>query len=206
MCLLEARALPPGRYVVQAATFEPRQEGKFALALNSSAAASLRAAPPEGHGLTRLVLKGEWGAADGTAAGCPNHSNWHRNPQVRLVLSARSAVLMRLRCPARAGGLERCRPSLGLDLFRRDGADGGRLGCAEITPRSRFTSSLGDFYTWRRALFPPGPRRAVRRRRSARAAACTRTPLAACSCRGARWARASTPRSRFTLCLGEVCI
>ena len=123
-CLLEARQLPPGQYVLTACAFEPRQEGGFALGVGSSSAAvSVRAMAPEGSKLFRQALRGEWSAAGGTAVGCANHGAFHRNPQYRLTVAQRTELLLRLRLPplpeGSSGAAGRGRASLGLDVFRR---------------------------------------------------------------------------------------
>jgi len=111
-CLMEARAVPPGRYTLHPSTFEPGQECPFHLSVGSSAPLTLRAIAPEGHGLTRHIvhggcvhgvrsvcgacdvrqalpltarafLVGEWSAAAGTSVGSPNHGQYHRNPHVQ---------------------------------------------------------------------------------------------------------------------------
>ena len=40
----------------------------------------------EAAGLKRQVVRGEWSAAAGTAAGSPNHGAFERNPQVLMPL------------------------------------------------------------------------------------------------------------------------
>ena len=118
-CLLEAPSVPPGRYALLAATFEPRQEGPFALQLGSShALAAVGRLPHEGHGLQRQVYRSEWSALAGTAAGCANHKNYHRNPQLRLMLSRKGDVLLRLRCQTTPGSsLSDARPYLAVDVY-----------------------------------------------------------------------------------------
>ena len=114
-CLVEARAVPPGRYTLNPSTFTPRQVGAFTLSVGSSAPITLRMVAPEGHGLARQVVNGEWSLSAGSAAGSPNHGQYHRNPHVRLSLQQPAEVVLRLRCPSRVTN----RPSgLGLTLYR----------------------------------------------------------------------------------------
>jgi len=131
-CLLEARGVPAGKYVLTPATFGPTEEGDFSVLIGSSAPVSAGLLHPEGHQLHKLVEKGEWSAAAGTAAGSPNHGRFHRNPQYRLHLSRTSDVLLRLRAGSGAGGkLNAARPHLGLGLYARNeplGADEARGG------------------------------------------------------------------------------
>ena len=116
-CILEKAALSAGKWVVTAATFEPRQEGPFALTVSSSQPLTISALPHEGHGLQRQIYRSEWSAVAGTAAGSSNHKNYHRNPQVLLTLSRRSEVLLRLRCNSQGAPLSESRPYLALDVY-----------------------------------------------------------------------------------------
>ena len=88
-CMLEARSLPAGHYTLTASTFDHGKELGFELSVScgSSAAVGVTSLPHEAAGLKRLVVKGEWSSAAGTAAGSPNHAAFHRNPQYRLTLS-----------------------------------------------------------------------------------------------------------------------
>ena len=131
-CLLEARGLVPGKYILTPATFEPRQEGDFSVLIGSNIAVSAGLLHPEGHGLTRLMSLSEWKSGS-TAAGSGNHGNYHNNPQWRLVLPSRSDVLIRLRVPETK--YSKSRPPLGLSLYSRSdplGADDARGGAKSI--------------------------------------------------------------------------
>ena len=87
-CMLEAPSLPAGRYTLTASTFDPGKELGFELSVScSSAALDVTSLPHEAAGLKRQLVKGEWSSAAGTAAGSPNHGDFHRNPQYRLTLS-----------------------------------------------------------------------------------------------------------------------
>ena len=59
-CLLEAAALSAGHYMITACTFEPRQEGPFALIVSSSQPVAAGTLPHEGHGLQRQMYRSEW--------------------------------------------------------------------------------------------------------------------------------------------------
>ena len=142
-CLLEARAVTPGKYAITVSTFEPRQEGNFSLVIGSSTPVSIKAMPHEGHGLERRVLSGAW--TQSSAAGSPNHGQYHTNPQYRLVLSRRSEVLIRLRLADIQGGRK---AALSIDLYKRSEP----LGPEEARGRSApAISANGGVYT-----YPPG--------------------------------------------------
>jgi len=113
-CLLEARGLQPGRYILGPSTFAPRQESSFKLVVGSSAPIALRPLAAEGHGLARHVVSGEWSVAGGSGAGSPNHGQFHRNPHVRLTLGRAGEVVLRLRC---ANSVSSRPNALGLALF-----------------------------------------------------------------------------------------
>ena len=127
-CILEVPRVPPGRYVLTPATFEPRQEGPFALLVGSNAPVALATLPHEGHGLHRQMVRGEWSAASGSAAGCVNHRNFHKNPQLKLTLTKPAEVLMRLRTNASGAPLSEARPYLSIDVY---GPRGGALSPME---------------------------------------------------------------------------
>lgn len=155
-CVQEARGLPAGRYAVVPSTYAPGQEGGFTLVVGSSAPCALRELRPEGHGLHRLLVRGEWSAAAGSAAGSPNERAFHRNPHLRLVVSRRAELSLRLRCAAATRASHR--PSLSADLYHR----AGRLaaGDAEFGRAKPLASSNGGVYG-----YPPGgvlvPRRHI---------------------------------------------
>jgi len=145
-CLLEARAVPAGRYALAASTFEAGQEGSFSLLISASVSVGCRPLAPEGHGLERHTLRGEW-LVGSTAAGCPNHGRFHDNPHYLLKLSRRSDVLFRLRLAdlATAGGR---RAALGVDVWKRTAP----LGADESRGRTPpMLSSNGGIYS-----YPPG--------------------------------------------------
>ena len=148
-CLLEARATPPGRYILTPATFEPRQEGDFSVLIGSSVGLTAGLLHAEGHGLQRIVERGEWSIALGTGAGSPNHGNFHHNPQLRLTLPNTSEVLLRLRAGSSpTSKLAAARPHLGLDVFARSeplGADSARGRARPVL------SGSGGVYS-----YPPG--------------------------------------------------
>jgi len=145
MALLEVRGVPAGRYALLASTFEPHKEGAFHVSIGSSQPLSAKPLAPEGHGLQRRLVRGEWSTAKGTANGCANFGNFHRNPSYRLILSSRSEVLLRLRLAAGAGGGRR--GSLSIDLYQR----GEALNSEEGRRVKPFLSSGGGVYS-----YPPG--------------------------------------------------
>ena len=148
-CLLEARAVPSGRYVLTAATFEPKQEGEFSVLIGSSQSVGAAMLHAEGHGLQRYVERGEWSVAAGTAAGSPNHGAFHRNLQLRMTLARKTDVVMRLRSPSLPGGrLEASRPHLGLAVYARAEPLGADEARARTRPR---LSANGGVYS-----YPPG--------------------------------------------------
>ena len=147
-CLLEARAVPPGSYIVTAATFEPKQEGAFTLTCGSSQPVKAGPLKPEGHGLQRDVYRGEWSTTAGTAVGSPNQGAFHRNPQVKLTISRRTEVVLRLRAGGPSGvRLSPSRPSLGLVVYQRSQP----LGPEDARGPKPFISANGGVYS-----YPPG--------------------------------------------------
>ena len=144
--LLEVRAVPAGRYLLMASTFEPKREASFFLVVGSSAAVGTKATAHEGDRLERRILRGEWSAANGSAAGCANFGGFHRNPHYRLLLSKRTEVLLRLRLPQQSSGGGR-KASLSIDVYRRTDA----LGADESKRVKPLLASCGGVYS-----YPPG--------------------------------------------------
>jgi hypothetical protein len=115
--------LQAGDYTVVLSAYTPESVGAFALTFATSAGAdtiisssssgdaarprhlkkyfTVKEVPPEGWGLRRLVLGGQWAVADQTAAGCVNSGSYHMNPLFLLHVSETKEMKCVCKCVRR---------------------------------------------------------------------------------------------------------
>ncbi|CAM9363264.1 unnamed protein product [Choristocarpus tenellus] len=155
-CYIEGY-LQAGRYTVVVSTFKAHQLGGFVLKVSTSnPVQQFSPIPPEGDGMTKQVIQGDWREEDGSAAGCSNYSRYLANPRYVLTFSRRTSILLRLALPDNAGPFQGDRPALNVSLFAASTAPSqggwglgssasgglGRVGVKDLDPRCKPTSSL----------------------------------------------------------------
>lgn len=130
------------RYVVLVSAFKPGSVGRFRLIAGySHGVPKLKPTGELGAGMCQRTVKGRWSAADGTAAGCPNHHNYTSNPCFVLKLRKSSSMFMRLRVRCKGSACEHWDNSDLAVLFPGAQHDGAAVGKYVDVPRASRSSA-----------------------------------------------------------------
>ncbi|TFK50844.1 cysteine proteinase [Heliocybe sulcata] len=86
--------LPPGDYTVVVSAFEPEQQGKFSLQVESPYPFDMESIPQEGAGMYNKTVRGAWD--NDTAAGAPPYNRYFSNPWYDIQVKSQTQLKIRL--------------------------------------------------------------------------------------------------------------